>query len=175
MFMEKSKNQLFILTNEGFEGAYEAEAFEQESDAIAKLNELMTRIQVNSVQADRKGFIDSDENQYRILPLDEAISTDGKMVWVTHQKCFDQEFLSMFDWENYFSTMKEAKDLFDDSVNLYRMMAQGEKLIRIEENTDHDQVLILVKAIPRVLIEYHARPIGEITNEGTLLLNKYLN
>ena len=173
--MEKIKNQLFVLTDEGYDGAYKATAYDQESDALEELKRLMEQKPACCMNIDGKGFIDEEETQHRVLPLDDAISTDGKIVWVIHQKCFDMDFLSMFDWEIYLSTRKEAEELYKERSSLYKDMAAGQPLISIHENDDQDQLFILVKEIPRVLLEFHARPIGEITNVGNLMLSFYLN
>lgn len=172
--MGKIKNQLFVLTDEGYDGAYKAAAYDQESDALEELKRLMEQKPACCMNLDDKGFIDFEETQHRVLTLDDAISTDGKMVWVIHQKCFDMDFLSMFDWENYFSTRKEAENLYQERSSLYKGIAEGQPMIEIHENEEHDQMFILVKGIPRVLLEFHAKPIGEITNVGTLMFNMYL-
>jgi hypothetical protein len=169
------KTDVFILTEEGFDGAYKATAYDQESDALEELKRLMATKPDCRTILDGKGFIDKDETQYRVLTLDEAIGTDGKMVWVIHQKCFDMDFCSLFDWENYFSTKEEADALYQERVSLYRVLALKQPKIDIHENEDRDQIFILVNDIPRVLLEYHARPIGEITNVGTLMLDTYLD
>lgn len=161
-----------VLTTESYEGQYHAELYNDKALALAKLEQMKEGKVIDPTYDIKNGFMITNGVMHRVQTLDEALSPDGKIVWRVSQKCFLPETFGRMDWDNYFTTREDAKELFDERAQLYRLQAEGQRRMRIEEA--EDQMLVFLKGKPAIYLDFLARPVGEITEKGTVILRSFI-
>ncbi len=159
----------YVVLYESHTGEYSAKHFPDkvEADKYFKLLKKTKAIEKYYV---KNGFMDTDFNTYRVLPLNDAIGIDGKQVWAVSHKCLFEGHPLMTDWINYFQTKEEAQQLYNYRAEIYRKQAEPLSYAQIEEDDEHEQMLVLINDEPTIYLDYYRCPIGEITDEGSWTL-----
>ena len=166
-------DSLVLLTTETYDGYYAAELFHDKTQALAKMQRQKRTRSVDPTEKIKDGFMDKEGVIRRVQSLGESLSPDGKVIWRVSQKCFLPDSYGQFDWDNYFATRDEADALYNETVSLYRNQAHEIPAVTLKESKSKDEMLVFLNDKPAVYIDFLARPVGQITDVGTILLNAF--
>ena len=162
---------LFVLTTETYEGQYQAELFTNKTQALAKMQRQKKTRSIDPSYTIKDGFMATDGVLRRVQSLDESLSPEGKIIWRVSQKCFLPGTYGKMDWDNYFATREEAKALFAERVIQYHLQGNGNPAVTIKES--EDEMLVIINNKPAVYLDFLARPVGELTQVGSVILKAF--
>ena len=158
-------NDLFVLTTTDGLGQYEGKLFKNKGLAVIELNRI--------IDAHKRGHIHPNtsdtEKEYRVQTLNDALSVDGKKIWVVRHKLLHAVSTGENDWENYYSSRDEARKQFEHVVDIYGHQAMIMRDVNIAR--DSQELTVYIGGEPVIKVDYDIREIGLDEKSNCLCLS----